>query len=115
DIDQIYLPLLNRTGFPAEDVMATLVEHFSLQIKKVIVTHMPVGKPAKVLTTGGGAYHRFFIDRLIFHCGDQVQIIVPHGELVNFKEALVFAFLGVLRLRQENNCLKSVTGASMDS
>jgi anhydro-N-acetylmuramic acid kinase len=40
---------------------------------------------------------------------------MPEDEVIKFKEAIVFAFLGVLRVRDEVNCLKSVTHASRDN
>jgi anhydro-N-acetylmuramic acid kinase len=52
---------------------------------------------------------------LLDHCGDQISLILPDETVIKFKEALVFAFLGVLRSRNEVNCLKSVTQASRDS
>jgi anhydro-N-acetylmuramic acid kinase len=49
------------------------------------------------------------------HGGDDFSLVVPDDDVIKFKEALVFAFLGVLRVRDEINCLKSVTGATRDS
>jgi anhydro-N-acetylmuramic acid kinase len=49
------------------------------------------------------------------HCGDGATLVIPEKEIVDFKEAIVFAFLGVLRSRNEINCLKSVTGSTQDS
>ena len=68
-----------------------------------------------MLCTGGGTFNSFLMYRLVEHCGDHVEIIVPEDDIVNYKEALVFAFLGVLRVRRDINCLKSVTGARADS
>ncbi|HSI91282.1 MAG TPA: hypothetical protein VK927_09205, partial [Adhaeribacter sp.] len=49
------------------------------------------------------------------YLGPGFRVEVPSPEIVSFKEALIFAFLGVLRWRGEVNCLRSVTGASRDS
>ena len=62
-----------------------------------------------MLITGGGAYHSYLIERISVHTN--TQLIIPNRVLIEFKEALVFAFLGVLRYRNEDNCLASVTGA----
>ena len=43
------------------------------------------------------------------------EIIIPSKELIDFKEAMIFAFLAALKLNNEINCLKSVTGAVKDS
>lgn len=115
NIQQLYTPLLNRYEDSVENILATLVEHFSIQISKVIRINMAHTGQATLLVTGGGAYHHYFLDRLAFHCGPQVQITIPEPGIMQFKEALIFAFLGVLRIRNENNSLSSVTGAERDS
>ena len=66
----------------------------------------------KVLVTGGGAFNNFLIKEIGERTG--VQVVIPSEDLVNFKEALIFGFLGVLKLRGETNVLSSVTGASKD-
>ncbi len=90
------------------DLMATLVEHIAIQISRVV--NQLDGKD--VLITGGGAYNRFLIERLAIHCKKDLQI--PEDDTVNYKEAIVFGLLGVLRMRNEVNVLASVTGASKD-
>lgn len=114
-ISEEYLPLLDNYRDPVENILATLIEHFSLQISKEILQNLPEYTPGSLLVTGGGAYHQFFLQRLACQCGEQVKIIVPENQIISYKEALIFAFLGVLRMRNENNCLRSVTGASRDN
>lgn len=115
DILTTYIPLLDKYLALPEDFLSTLVEHFSRRIGRVILSHSAPAKPSTVLVTGGGAYNRFFIRELFKHCGEAIKIIIPEDRLVDFKEALIFAFLGVLRMRKENNCLKTATSASKDS
>ena len=66
-----------------------------------------------MLITGGGAFHEFLVGKIQSKL--PVNSIIPDKNLINFKEALIFAFLGVLRLRNEPNTLSSVTGAKSNS
>lgn len=114
NIEKDFLPLLDSSALSSKDISSTLVEHFSFQIAKVILKYKNTERP-KVLITGGGAYHRYFIDRLNHYLDSQWDKVPTSNELIEFKEALIFGFLGVLRLRGEANCLASVTGAKSDS
>ena len=67
----------------------------------------------QVLRTGGGALNHYLIKQL--QASTAAQIILPEPELIHYKEAIIFALLGVLKLRNEINTLSSVTGASRDS
>ncbi|NNC83226.1 MAG: anhydro-N-acetylmuramic acid kinase [Flavobacteriales bacterium] len=93
---------------PPVDLLATLVEHMAMQIGNTL-NSLSV---KNVLLTGGGAYNDFLIERLVQHCN--ADITRPDDMLINYKEALIFGFLGVLRIRNENNVLASVTGAPRD-
>ena len=62
------------------------------------------------MITGGGAKNTYLIERLKRYF--KGQIILPDNQLIDFKEALIFALLGVLFLEKEPNCIASVTGAS---
>ena len=101
-------PLLDKSGIEIEDLLATMTEHTAYQIAKAI-------EGGSVLVTGGGAYNEYLIDRIKFNIDARADLILPSNELINFKEALIFAFLGILRLKGRVNCLKSVTGAISDS
>ena len=67
----------------------------------------------KTLVTGGGVKNKFLMDRICDFSSS--EIIIPSNKLIDFKEAMIFGFLAVLRLNNEINCLKSVTGAVKDS
>jgi anhydro-N-acetylmuramic acid kinase len=102
-------PILELYEVSDADVLRTFCEHIAFQIAKSL-NDKPKGK---LLITGGGAYNSFLI-----HCIQQQvkhEIVVPDKKIIEFKEALIFAFLGTLRMRNEVNCLKSVTGAFADS
>jgi len=92
-----------------EDMLATFTEHIALQIA-LGVSHLPKGK---ILVTGGGARNKFLIERL--QARTSHEVVIPDKMIVDYKEALVFAFLGLLRLEGKTNVLASVTGADSDS
>jgi anhydro-N-acetylmuramic acid kinase len=45
----------------------------------------------------------------------QIAVVVPGENLIRYKEAMIMAFMGVLRWRQEYNVISSVTGATRES
>ena len=90
------------------DVARTVVEHIAQQI----VANVPETAQT-LLITGGGAHHHFLIQQIQSQ-KDALKIVVPDDLIVDYKEALIFAFLGLLRLNGEVNCLRSVTGARED-
>jgi anhydro-N-acetylmuramic acid kinase len=104
-----FLSKFQQSTYSVADLMCTAVEHGAFQIARVLNDQ----SISKVLVTGGGAKHHFFIERVKAHTNCEIHI--PSQEIIDFKEALVFAFLGVLRYRGEVNTLASVTGASRDS
>ena len=88
------------------DILRTLVEHAVLQISETLNQY----GNGQVLLSGGGTYNDFFIKILTQHSNS--KFIIPSKPIIDYKEALIFGFLGVLKLRNEINCMKSVTGAS---
>jgi anhydro-N-acetylmuramic acid kinase len=74
------------------------------------------GGAVRLLATGGGAHNTYLVERIQDRLADVgVEVVVPDAALVDYKEALIMALIGVLRWREENNVLASVTGASRDS
>ena len=100
-------PLLDGCGLSLEDLLRTYYEHCAVQLSKVTV-------PGRsLLVTGGGAYNKFLIERMRELSG--CNIVVPEPAIIEFKEALIFAFLGVLYMTNQVSCLSSVTGARQDN
>ncbi len=108
-VEQQFLPVLNSVGISIQDKLRTVVEHIAIQISRAIKWY---GTPT-LLITGGGAYNRFLLKRIGFLTA--CKIVLPNDKTIQFKEAMAFAFLGVLKKRGEINILKSVTGAKRDS
>ncbi len=107
-IEKEIFPIINSATINTNDKLRTFVEHISIQISGTI---NQVNKT--VLLTGGGTLNTFLAERIKANTPNNV--VIPSDQIIDFKEALIFAFLGVLRLRNEPNCLKSVTGASTDN
>ncbi|MDT0691479.1 anhydro-N-acetylmuramic acid kinase [Salegentibacter sp. F188] len=101
-------PLLKQYEDHIPSLIHTYSKHVAFQISEVV----KYSEGVKVLVTGGGAFNDFLIDEL--KKISNAEFVLPSEALINFKEALIFAFLGALRLRGENNVLKSVTGAEKD-
>lgn len=106
-LEKNLLPVLTDSASDDNDKMRTIYEHIAEQI-----TQNLSGK-GKVLITGGGAFNSFLID--LIKNRTQAEIIIPDAQIVNYKEAIVFAFLGLLRSMNKVNCYASVTGARKDS
>jgi len=103
-VESAFLPLIEQNDhLSTEDILATTTHHAALQI-----THAATSAQ-KVLVTGGGARNPFLMNLL--HDQLQNKIIVPDETTIDFKEALVFAFMGLLRILGEENTLKTATGA----
>lgn len=89
-----------------ENVLATFTEHIAIQIAKVFNEN----QLKRVLVTGGGTFNSYLIEKLKEKSAS--EIIIPDEKIINFKEALIFAFMGVLRVNNEVNVLCSATGSS---
>ncbi len=107
--ENYFLPILNHSTISLNDKLATCVEYTAIQIAKTL-NHQQLNS---VLITGGGVYNTFLIERLKHYYKGIIEI--PSDEIIQFKEAIIFAYLGYLRLNEKTNTLNSVTNASRDS
>ena len=105
-VSHYVFPLLDHYKLEVRDILRTYTEHIAYQISLIINPF------DAVLFTGGGVYNDFLIERI--QNLSTTQIIIPKDEIINYKEALIFSLLGLLKLEDEINCLSSVTGAKIN-
>lgn len=108
-IDDTFISTFEPLKITIENKLATVTEHIAIQISSALKSIPKTIKKPVILCTGGGVYNRFLMDRLNAHFGKGLHI--PDNRLIQYKEALIFGFLGLLHALGEINTLKSVTGA----
>ena len=120
----IVYSMIRDSKIEMHDALRTYVEHIVVQINNAITNAnhsittpiTPPTLPSKLLATGGGAFNDFLVQQLREKLNKlNIDVIVPEENLIKYKEAMIMAFMGVLRWRQEYNVLSSVTGAIRDS
>lgn len=116
--DVVY-PIIKAAGVSIPDALRTYCEHIAFQTSKSISDLSDLklqSSNPKLLVTGGGGFNTFLTGLISERLQDRdIELVIPGADLISYKEALIMAFIGVLRWRQENNVLASVTGAVRDS
>ena len=102
-VQQEIFPLIDAIEEDVSSVLRTFVAHIAIQISKIIKDS------DSVLITGGGVFNSFLMQEIENY--SNIKIVQASDTLINYKEALIFALLGVLKIDNQINCLKSVTGA----
>jgi anhydro-N-acetylmuramic acid kinase len=108
-LEERFLPLIDQR-LPEKDQLRTLVEHIAMRIGEKLKN----APGEETLVTGGGAYNWFLLERIQAHAPDQ-KLTLPEDEIIEFKEALIFALLGLLRWKGISNSLSTSTGADRDA
>jgi anhydro-N-acetylmuramic acid kinase len=109
EFENEYKTLLDSYACAIEDKLRTCVEYIAIYISQTLKNN----EIKSVLITGGGAYNSFLIECIQKHYVGKIDI--PNDKIIQFKEAIIFAYLGYLFIQKEVNCLKSVTGANKNS
>ncbi|MBQ0016882.1 MAG: anhydro-N-acetylmuramic acid kinase [Bacteroidales bacterium] len=113
-VDQLFMPVVQQfSTYDTHSLLRTVTEHIATQIAHAISTHRTTPQPIQLLATGGGALNQFLIER-IKSLSASTHVTIPDTNVINYKEAIIFALLGLLRLIGQPNCLKRVTGAQTD-
>lgn len=107
-------PIVDNTDDSIENLLHTSIQHICEKITQQIQLNSKKDNQT-LFVTGGGALNDFLIGVLKKKLGESTEVVVPSRTLIEFKEALVFSLMGVLRLKKEINVFCSVTGAKRDS
>ncbi len=107
-----FQPLITDPGYTIPDLLHTTCHHIAQQIRNSLFS----SPGTTLLTTGGGAFNPFLVELIEEQVSRHgIHVVVPDATVVQFKEAIIFAFLGMLREAGQINVLSTVTGASRDS
>lgn len=108
-------PVIESSDDSIENLLCTSVHHIAYSICQEVTSYSKNTDNQRLLVTGGGALNTFLIETMRDYMNKSVRIVIPERAIIDYKEALIFGFLGVLRKRHEINILRSVTGATDDS
>ncbi len=104
-VEQIIIPMIDAYDIPIPNILKTYIEHIAIQIAQKV-------SGGKMLITGGGAFNDYLIERI--KAVSDTEVVIPEPEIIDFKEALIFALLGLLKSQGKVNILSSVTGSKKD-
>lgn len=107
-VENEIFPLINQSSHEIKDIVATFTEHISIQITEILNKN----NLKKTLFSGGGTLNKFLIQKIEHKTSS--KIITADNQLLNYKESLIFALLGYLKINNQPNILKSVTGSKRD-
>ena len=113
--DYIYT-IIKEYNCTTEDALHTYTEHIAIQISNVLNHHQKsMDKPSQLLITGGGALNKYLIERIQYYISQDIKIVITTKLEIEYKEAIIMAFIGLLRVLNKTNILASVTGAKRNS
>ena len=107
-LESVVLPILEKSTISIQDKLRTFTEHIAIQVAESTMNK----KIGQILITGGGSHNVFLVNRIKSNTNN--KIVIPNKLLIDYKEAMIFAFLGILRYHGLNNIFASVTGADSD-
>ena len=112
----IFLKNKNNTENKLNTAVELIAQLIADSVKLVFEKEDFKKEKYKLLVTGGGAYNTYLMSRIHFHLDKKnIEVVIPESEIIAFKEAVLMALLGVLRMENRPNCMASVTGATRDA
>lgn len=113
---EVITPILSKYTDNIPNLLCTYTEHIAIQISRAFKLFLELSdhNSAQIMITGGGAFNDYLIERIQHHL-PSLRVYLPGEDVIQYKEALIMAFLGILRWREEPTVLSSVTGATTES
>lgn len=105
-LEESFYPVLNKYQIKTIDKLTTVYHHIAFQVSKYLQSN-------KVLITGGGAHNSYLLELFESYSGYKFE--EANNDLINFKEAIIFAFMGFLRASNQENVNNLVTGAKQSN
>lgn len=117
-VQEQLLPLYLNSEAPVADRLHTACWQIARSIRNSLAdieareTIAP--PPHTLLITGGGAFNHFLTNCIRSECGKSrsLAVKIPEAPIIEYKEALLMALMGALRLKGWGNTLPSATGSS---
>jgi len=114
-VQQTLVPLFLQHEGSTADKLCTMVHHIAFQlqqsINQVVIKEQLPKEALSMIASGGGAYNSFLM-KMIEQYSPNVKLTIPDRTIIEFKEAIMIALMGVLRLENIPNTIHTVTGAS---
>lgn len=107
-VKRYFLPIVDRSKHSLADKMHTAMEHIAMRI----CADLEEQKVEKVLVSGGGVYNNALWQYL--NANKKIKFFKPSDQIIKYKEALIFAFLGLYKLYNKDNILSSYSGAKQN-
>ncbi len=108
-LDREFLPVIDHDNSTLEDKLSTIYDHIVFQVVKILKEY----NLNEVFVTGGGTHNNYLMHLL--NNSTNAKFVFPDIQTIDYKEAIVFGFLGLMRNLNLINCLASVTGAMNNS
>ena len=108
-VENYFFPIIDNINITLEDKQRTIIEHVTEQINTSLKAAHNITQE-KVFFSGGGTHNSFFIETL--QSVANYEIDIPTKEIIDYKEALIFAFLAYRKIQNKHNTLAQVTGAT---
>lgn len=109
-VERYVYPLLDAEAYSPTDVLHTYCLHIAQQVKNTVTLH---GITGGILCTGGGSFNTFLVSCINAELARTAWVELPDADTIQYKEAIIFALLALLRVHGYANCLPEVTGASV--